>query len=111
MLRARKLASPLLTSAVAAVPTSTQSNQPGRRSCDQRGLGRSLGGVLAVGLEEPVLGRSLDPQPGARQAVSGLLDIGLSHHKIDVVTGFRPAVYPKGIATPQCEEDTVGLQG
>ena len=78
---------------------------------DQRGLGRRLGAVLAVGLEQPILRRSLDPQPGGRQTVSGLLDIGLSHHKIDIVTGLRPAVYPEGIATPQCEENAVGLQG
>ena len=79
---------------------------------DQRRLLGRLGrGVrVAIGLEEPIFGRSLDSQSRGCQAVSGLLDIGLSHHKIDIVTGLRPAVYPKGIATPQREEDAVGLQ-
>ena len=77
---------------------------------DQCGLGRGLGRVFAVGLEQPVLGRSLDPQPGGHQAVSGLLDIGLSNYKIDIVAGLRATVDPEGIATPQCEEDAVGLQ-
>ena len=80
---------------------------------DQRGfLGRLRRALLvAVGLEEPILGRSLDPQPGGRQAVRGHLDIGLSHDKIDIVARLRPAGYPEGIATAQREGDAVGFQG
>ena len=54
---------------------------------------------VAVGLEEPVFGRSLDPQPRGRQAVGGHLHIGLSHHKIDIMARLGPASNPEGIAT------------
>ena len=42
--------------------------------------------------------------------MSGLLDIGFSHNKIDIVTGLRPAVHPKRVPAAQREEDAVGLQ-
>jgi hypothetical protein len=78
--------------------------------------GRFLGSLrraifVAIGLEEPIFGRSVDPQPGARQAVRGHLDISLRHNKIDIVAGLRPAGYPEGIATAQREGDAVGFQG
>jgi hypothetical protein len=79
---------------------------------DQRGfLGRFRGLLgVAVGLEEPILGRALDPQPGSLQAVDGRLNISFSHDKIDIVARFGPPGYPEGIATAQREGDTVGLQ-
>ena len=79
---------------------------------DQRGLLGSLRRILrvAVGLEDPIFGRSLDPQPGGRQAVRGHLDIGFSHDKIDIVAGLGPAGYPEGIATAQREGNAVGFQ-
>ncbi len=72
-------------------------------------LGRAA--WVAVCLEEPVFGRSLDPQPGGRKAVGGQLYIGFSHHKIDIVAWLGPAGYPEGIATAQREGNAVGFQG
>ena len=66
---------------------------------------------VAVRLEEPVFRRSLDPQPGGRQAVGGQLDVGFSHHKIDIVARLGPAGHPEGVATAQREGDAVCLQG
>jgi hypothetical protein len=78
-------------------------------------LRRLLGRVprvigVMVGLEKPILRRPLDPHPGRRQAVDGHLDIGFSHHKIDIVTRLGPAMYPQGVAAAEREGDTVGLQ-
>ena len=80
---------------------------------DQRGLLGSLGGaaIVEIGLEQPVLGRSINPQPGGSQAVGSQLDVGLSHDKIDIVARLRPAVDPKGISATQRKGDAVGLRG
>src|SRR4029450_955082 len=80
---------------------------------DLRGLLGRLGQAVcvAVGLEEPVFGRSLDPQPGGRQAVSGQLYVGFSHYKIDIMAWLGPAGYPEGIATAKRKGDAVGFQG
>src|SRR5207342_187312 len=47
---------------------------------DQRGLLGIFGGaaIVEVGLEQPVLRRSINPQPGDSQAVGGQLNVGLS---------------------------------
>ena len=66
--------------------------------------------VVAVGLEEPIFGRSLDPQPSGRQAVRGHLDIGLRHDQIDIVAGLGPAGHPERVATTQREGDAVRFQ-
>jgi hypothetical protein len=74
-------------------------------------LNRFLRAVVAVGLEEPVLRWSLDPQSGSRQAVDCHLNIGFSHYKIDIVARLGPAVHPEGIAATEREGNAIGLQG
>jgi hypothetical protein len=80
---------------------------------DQRGLLGIFGGaaIVEVGLEQPVLRRSINPQPGGSQAVGGQLNVGLSHDKIDIVARFRAAVDPKGISPTQRKGDAVSLEG
>ena len=81
---------------------------------DQRGLLGIFGGattVVEVGLEKPVLRRSIDQQAGGRQAVGGQLNVGLSHDKIDIVARLRAPVDPQGISPTQREGDAVGLEG
>ena len=65
---------------------------------DQRGLLGIFAGaaVVEVGLEQPVLRRSINPQPGGSQAVGGQLNVGLSHDKIDIVARLRRHRGPKG---------------
>ena len=67
--------------------------------------------VVEVGLEQPVLRRSINPQPGGSQAVGGQFNVGLSHDKIDIVARLRATVYPKGISPTQRKGDAVGLEG
>jgi hypothetical protein len=80
---------------------------------DQRRLLGRLRRVVcvAVCLEEPVFGRSLDPQPSGCQAGGRQFYIGFSHHKIDIVAWLGPAGYPEGIATAQRKGDAIGFQG
>ena len=80
---------------------------------DQRGLLGIFGGaaIVEVGLEQPVLRRSINPQPGGSQAVGSQLNVGLSHDKIDIVARLRATVYPKGISPAQRKGDAVGLEG
>jgi hypothetical protein len=75
-------------------------------------LGRIRRAVwVAVRLEEPIFGRSFDPQPGGRQGVGSQLDIGFSDHKIDIVAWLGAASYPEGITTAQREGDAACFQG
>ena len=81
---------------------------------DQRGLLGIFGGattIVEVGLEEPVLRRSINQQPGGSQAVGGQFNVGLSHDKIDIVARFRATVDPQGISPTQREGDAIGLEG
>ena len=79
---------------------------------DQRGLLGIFGAaIVEVALEQPILRRSINPQPGGSQAVGGQLNVGLSDDKIDIVARFRAAVDPKGISPTQRKGDAVGLEG
>ncbi len=81
---------------------------------DQRGLLGIFGGattIVEVGLEKPVLRRSINQQAGGSQAVGGQLNVGLSHDKIDIVARLRATVDPQGISPTQREGDAIGLEG
>jgi hypothetical protein len=67
--------------------------------------------VIEVGLEEPVFRWAFNPQARSSHAVGSHLDIGFSHHKIDIVAGLGSAVDPEGIAAPEGERYAVGLEG
>ena len=46
-------------------------------------------GVVEVGLEQPVLRRSFDPQPGRGEGAGRRLDVLLGDHEIHVVERLR----------------------
>jgi hypothetical protein len=67
-------------------------------------------GGVEVGLEQPVLGRSFDPEPVLGQAADRVFGGVLGDDQVDVVGVLRRAVHPQGVATGECERHRGGLE-
>ena len=68
-------------------------------------------GRAPPGLEQPVLRRPLDQEPGAVQTTHRVLHLTVGNHHVDVVVGLPGAVHPQCVPAGHGEGDLPLLEG